>query len=50
MAQCIVNFILSVSTEGGIAQMGSCCQIYLIDAPSGVSALGTQTLGRAEKV
>lgn len=42
MAQYIVNFIISVPTEGRVAQMGSCCQIYLIDAPPGVSALCTQ--------
>lgn len=46
----IVNFILSAPMEGRIAQTGSCCQIYHIDVPSGVSALGTQTLRRAEMV
>lgn len=38
MAQYVVNFIISVPIEGRIAQMGNCCQIDPIDAPSEVSA------------
>lgn len=50
MAQYTVNFIISVPTEGRVAQMGSCCQIYLCSTRSVCFVYPAQTLGRDEKV